>query len=390
MSIDRIVVLSFCVLQYRNGGYYANEQIAEYLTELTENFDEVVVVANRSDKAHHRSRLDSSQLRPHTVRGDPKTNPILWTFSVLATYARLIRCTDDQTAVLYNFPAMIYAPVLPLLAHSASCFTGYIAMHPRSMADLHQRNGGLWGKTKAWLVVSEFRLVSAVSDCLLVRGDPELYSDHGLVYESNPIIKLTDRTELEGLEDTDPDEISLLYVGGFYGRKGLETLIRAFAKMLERTENDVRLRLVGGSGTEEMATLASLTDRLGISDAVEFVGTIDDRDRIARQYMQADVFVLPSLYGEGYPRVIEEAQYYGVPVIASRLESYEGLLEDGTDVVFARPESVSDLSEKIVEVVRNETLQQQLSAAGQSRMDSRLDESAAEQHSRIILTECCG
>jgi glycosyltransferase involved in cell wall biosynthesis len=160
--------------------------------------------------------------------------------------------------------------------------------------------------------------------------------------------------------------------------------------MLERTENDVRLRLVGGSGTEEMVTLASLTDRLGISDAVEFVGTIDDRDRIARQYMQADVFVLPSLYGEGYPRVIEEAQYYGVPVIASRLESYEGLLEDGTDVVFARPESVSDLSEKIVEVVRNETLQQQLSAAGQSRMDSRLDESAAEQHSRIILTECCG
>ena len=67
-----------------------------------------------------------------------------------------------------------------------------------------------------------------------------------------------------------------------------------------------------------------------------------------------DLFVLPSLFGEGLPMVLLEAMAAGVPVVAARVEGVPEAIRDGIDGLLVPPGSAEHLARAVASVVRGE------------------------------------
>jgi glycosyltransferase involved in cell wall biosynthesis len=96
-------------------------------------------------------------------------------------------------------------------------------------------------------------------------------------------------------------------------RKGIEYLIRGFAKFSKDRREKTKL-ILAGSGDQE-GYLRGLVGQLGIDMLVEFRGPVE-HDKMADIYREADVFVLPSL-NEGMSNSLLEAMASGLPVIVT-------------------------------------------------------------------------
>ncbi len=112
----------------------------------------------------------------------------------------------------------------------------------------------------------------------------------------------------------------------FRPRKGIEVLIEALAG-LRQAGRLVRLRAVGPFVTTEYeSTVKTLAARLGVDWAIDWIDFTQD---VNAEFAKMDVFVLPSLFGEGMPMVILEAMASGVPVVASDVEGISEVLDHG-------------------------------------------------------------
>src|SRR5207245_10655954 len=92
-----------------------------------------------------------------------------------------------------------------------------------------------------------------------------------------------------------PNQNVVLFVGRIQRLKGLEVLVRAFARL---GDLDARLLVVGGQpGTSpesrEISRLQPLVTRLGIDERTEFVGAVA-HEQLPLSYSAADVAVMPT------------------------------------------------------------------------------------------------
>lgn len=108
-----------------------------------------------------------------------------------------------------------------------------------------------------------------------------------------------------------------LYVGRLDPEKGVDVLLRAFARV------PGELVLVG-AGSEERRLRELAPER------VRFLGPLD-RDGVARRYAEADVFVLPSR-SEQWGMVLNEAATAGLALVATDAAgAAHELIEDGVN-----------------------------------------------------------
>jgi glycosyltransferase involved in cell wall biosynthesis len=150
----------------------------------------------------------------------------------------------------------------------------------------------------------------------------------------------------------------------FRPRKGLEVLLETLA-LLRSQNHDVRLRAVGAFETPEYeATIRALVDRLTINDAIDWVGFTRN---IGRELANIDLFVLPSLFGEGLPMVVLEAMAGGVPVVGSRVEGVPEAVRHRETGLLVDPNSVSQLAAAIEEFVADRVDYHALSEAARRR-----------------------
>src|SRR6185295_8189856 len=115
------------------------------------------------------------------------------------------------------------------------------------------------------------------------------------------------------LDDRQPprDTWTLGTVALFRPRKGLEVLLEALAVM-RAAGMPVRLRAVGAFETEDYEQyIKAEASRLKLERAIDWVGFTRD---VNAEWKHMDLFVLPSLFGEGLPMVVLEAMAAGVPV----------------------------------------------------------------------------
>jgi UDP-glucose:(heptosyl)LPS alpha-1,3-glucosyltransferase len=105
------------------------------------------------------------------------------------------------------------------------------------------------------------------------------------------------------------DALVAIFVGGDWARKGLGKIISAL-----RSADDWYLIVVGDG---DLQTYRSLAEACGLLERVRFVGPRLD---VAALYSAADAFVFPSDY---------EAAASGLPLLLSRINGAEELLEEG-------------------------------------------------------------
>lgn len=130
----------------------------------------------------------------------------------------------------------------------------------------------------------------------------------------------------------------LVYVGEFRAIKGADLLIDAVAQ-LRATGRDVTLTM-GGDG-EEFEALRAQVARLGLQDAVRFLGHVRARDGFAK----GKVLVVPSR-GDSMPYVVIEAAAAGVPMIAANIGGIPEIFGPHSDALFT-PSDVTAMAQAI-------------------------------------------
>ena len=150
----------------------------------------------------------------------------------------------------------------------------------------------------------------------------------------------------------------------FRPRKGLEVLLHAIAQLRDHGLA-VRLRAVGPFETPEYeASIKQIVAELQIAELIDWVGFTRD---VISELAHMDLFVLPSLFGEGLPMVVLEAMAAGVPVVGTKVEGVPGAIRDGVDGVIAQPNDAADLARVIARVLRGEIDWQALRASALER-----------------------
>ena len=117
---------------------------------------------------------------------------------------------------------------------------------------------------------------------------------------------------------------ALGFVGRFEEpRKGFGVLLEAF-RLLAPERPELRLLVVGGGDADE--ALAGLEPAL--RERVTMLGQVSDRDK-ARMLRSVDVYVAPNTGGESFGIILTEAMAAGTPVLASDIDAFVRVLEDG-------------------------------------------------------------
>jgi glycosyltransferase involved in cell wall biosynthesis len=154
----------------------------------------------------------------------------------------------------------------------------------------------------------------------------------------------------------------LLFVGTVEPRKNLLTLVRAFEEVLQRREQSLQLVIAGKKGWL-FDDLFSYIKQSTASDRIVFAGYLSDEELCAL-YTACTIFVFPSLY-EGFGLPPLEAMACGAPVIASRIPSITEVV--GSAARLVEPESASELTAAILELLSFEVIKEELSTAGRKR-----------------------
>lgn len=120
-----------------------------------------------------------------------------------------------------------------------------------------------------------------------------------------------------------PSEFLISHIGSMHtDRKGQERLIYIVNDLLKKGYK-VKVKFMGdGRKKEELKELAR---RLNISENLEFLGNINDRNKLFNILKDSHFFVLPTS-SEGLPRSIIEAMATATPCIASNVDGIPELL----------------------------------------------------------------
>jgi D-inositol-3-phosphate glycosyltransferase len=160
----------------------------------------------------------------------------------------------------------------------------------------------------------------------------------------------------------------ILFVGRIEPLKGIETLLRAIALLLnteEIEECNYYLAIIGGepdgNGDQmdsEMARLQKLSLELGIHDVVIFLGK-RSQETLPYYYSAAQVVVVPSHY-ESFGMVALEAMACGIPVIASQVGGLAYLVQDGITGYVIPDRKPEILKQKLMQLIQSPPLREQM------------------------------
>jgi D-inositol-3-phosphate glycosyltransferase len=177
--------------------------------------------------------------------------------------------------------------------------------------------------------------------------------------------------------DICPDRPMILFVGRIEPLKGIDTLLKAIARVVERrpelrgsakpkalgrspqlqSGDGLCVPIIGGEADrvhedDEMARLQGLREELGIEDVVIFLGS-RNQDTLQYYYSAAEAVVMPSDY-ESFGMVALEAMACGTPVIASDVGGLAFLVKDGRTGYRVPAGDVEALADRIAHLLTDE------------------------------------
>ena len=162
----------------------------------------------------------------------------------------------------------------------------------------------------------------------------------------------------EFVQVTDDRRI-ILFVGRIEPLKGLDSLLSAIALLVQGSQHDLHLMVIGGDPdanpeeiTAEMNRLQAMTRELQLDDQVTFLGR-RDQDVLQYYYSAAEIVVMPSHY-ESFGLVALEAMACGTPVVASETGGLVFLVKDGETGLHVPSAAPQALADKLLHLLENE------------------------------------
>lgn len=195
---------------------------------------------------------------------------------------------------------------------------------------------------------------------VVYNGLDTSFLDENLQTDINPLFQKLDIKSKE----------YIAFIGTFEARKNIERLIEAFAifKKKVSASEDIKLLIVGkasyGMFSDRNQHIQDLIERLDLRDEIKLSGFVSDQE-LPLLYRNASLIAFPSLY-EGFGLPIIEGFASKVPVLTSNLCAMSEI--GGDAVILIDPYNVEDMAEKLIQVMADQELRNQLINKGLDRL----------------------
>jgi glycosyltransferase involved in cell wall biosynthesis len=188
--------------------------------------------------------------------------------------------------------------------------------------------------------------------------------DHAVIETTTTTIS---RDSIGRREDTCATRpIRLLTVSRIDPRKGLRIMPAVLAQLTAMGE-DVSLDIVGPPvgrpGEVEQSAIEADTAARGVSGRLRFRGPMP-LDALLPFYREFDVFVLPTLPGEGIPRVLLEAMSSGLPVVTTNVAGIPSLIKHDVNGLLVDDPHAEAIAAAIKRLITDSRLRRAVIARG--------------------------
>jgi glycosyltransferase involved in cell wall biosynthesis len=155
----------------------------------------------------------------------------------------------------------------------------------------------------------------------------------------------------------------------------VEYLIRAW---LEIGANAPKLRVIGEGPLRP--SLEALTNARGGTN-IEFVGAVSREDAI-REVGLAKLLIVPSIWFEGFPIVLQDAFAVGTPIAVSNIGSLPTVVRDGENGLVFEARNAGSIASLMTRVWGHDALLNGLGAGARASYESLYTEEA--NHRRLM------
>jgi phosphatidylinositol alpha-1,6-mannosyltransferase len=162
----------------------------------------------------------------------------------------------------------------------------------------------------------------------------------------------------------------ILTVARLEWHKGIDTVIEALPAV--RAAHPTARYVVAGTGPRQ-TQLEQLAARLGVGDAVKFLGFVPD-EALPALYNAVDLYVGASRYHdllvEGFGISLVEASASGIAVVGGRSGGVPDAVRDGETGILVDPEDRADVAAGITRLLGDEALRRRMGAAGRRAVET--------------------
>ncbi|UCI07409.1 glycosyltransferase family 4 protein [Mesorhizobium sp. B1-1-8] len=264
----------------------------------------------------------------------------------------IVQSFDTKPNLLAPLAVRGQAPVIRTINGLGWTFS---SLEPRALA-LRPVFCGLQWLASFWTAVTVFqnRQDQAFFEKyrLIARGDRRLIGGSGIDIDAFTAAKrlgpsaMRMRQEL-GLQSAEV----VIFVGRLTRQKGIPTLLKAIPHVLAKRPN-ARFVLVGPRQSEGPFAV----DESEIKRLAPHVIALGKRQDVPALLGMADAFAFPTQYREGIPRVLLEAGFAGLPIVASRMPGCSDVVEDGWNGYLVPPRDANALASRIVDILSDRPL----------------------------------
>jgi D-inositol-3-phosphate glycosyltransferase len=158
-----------------------------------------------------------------------------------------------------------------------------------------------------------------------------------------------------------PKERVLLQLGRMVPRKGVDNVIRGYARLLRDHKIAARLLIVGGEADQpdpetspELRRLMDIAEQEGVSGGVSFLGRAG-REALKNYYSAADIFITTPWY-EPFGITPVESMACGTPVVGANVGGIKFSVRDGETGYLVPAKDPDALAERLAHLYRNPKL----------------------------------
>lgn len=210
--------------------------------------------------------------------------------------------------------------------------------------------------------------------------DREFFLKNGLVQSGRDFVAPGSGIDVDDFLASGPSEAALTQLREELGLEG-RTVVTMISRLMKgkgvREYLEASDRIRGKSGGDKTAFLVVGEDDCGwprgvprkdiekYRDVAQFLG---HRQDVRAILAATDIFVFPTHYGEGIPRVLLEAASLGIPIVTTDMDGCREVVQDGENGLLVPPKSVKPLEQAIRSLLESPDLRKRMGRYGDSRI----------------------
>jgi glycosyltransferase involved in cell wall biosynthesis len=199
---------------------------------------------------------------------------------------------------------------------------------------------------------------------------------------SSAQISETAKNELKTEFKIQPDEIVVTMISRIIRSKGVFEFVQSACEV-QKTNPKVHFLLIGAEDRESIDRLTG-EEMIRLRQAVDWRGHRNDVPAILAI---SDIFVLPSIYREGIPRVLLEAAAMELPIVTTNSPGCKEVVESGINGFLIPAYNTEALSNAIARLAESPELRRRFGQASRQNAVQRFDINIISSQTRNIYEQ---